>query len=192
MALSILNRQARNRDQIIAIDLGTRTTKAVHIQRKGDAFTLHRFAVLDAPIFEKHLSVDALAEHIGAVSRSLEAKTKFVSLTVSATDSVLRHAELPPIPVEDMRLILKNNTKNYLQQDLPGHVFDCWLLPVSRLPGAEAAKTGATQKQRVIVGAARKQLVDDVQAAAKKAGLTPDRLIPGLVGPVNAFELSMP
>src|SRR5437899_398259 len=119
MALPFLNGQTKKHDQIIAIDLGGRSTKAIHVQRKGDSLTLLRYAVMDAPIYEKHLSIEVLAEHLKAVTRALDAKTKLISLTVGVNDSILRHADLPQIPVEDMRLILKNNTKNYLQQDLP-------------------------------------------------------------------------
>jgi type IV pilus assembly protein PilM len=193
MALPFLNGQSKKHDQIIAIDLGGRSTKAIHVQRKGDGFTLLRYAVMDAPIYEKHLSVEVMAEHLKAIVRVLEAKTKFISLTVGVNESILRHAELPQIPVEDMRQILKNNTKNYLQQDLPNHVFDCWVMPAANRPaGAEAPKAGSAQKHRVLVGGARKQLVDEIQAAAKEAGLIPEQLLPGLLGPVNAFELAMP
>jgi len=38
---------------MLSIDLGGRTTKAVHLQRKGDDFVLSRFVLLDAPIYEK-------------------------------------------------------------------------------------------------------------------------------------------
>src|SRR4051794_37798974 len=192
MALPFLNGQSKKHDQIIAIDLGGRSTKAIHVQRKGDAFNLLRYAVMDAPIYEKHLSVEVMAEHLKAIVRVLDAKTKSISLTVGVNESVLRHAELPQIPVEDMRLILKNNTKNYLQQDLPNHVFDCWVLPSTRGPGAEAPKPGMPQKHKVLVGGARKQFVDEIQAAAKEAGLVAEQLLPGLLGPVNAFELALP
>ncbi len=194
MALPFLNGQTKKRDQLLSIDLGGRSTKAIHVQRKGEGFALLRYAVLDAPIFEKHLSVDVLADHLKAVTRALETKTKFATLTVGVNDSVLRHADLPQIPVDDMRQILKNNTKNYLQQDLPNHVFDCWLLATSKLPGAENTKLagGGPAKQKVIVGGARKQLIDDMQSAARQAGLIPDQISPGILGPVNAFEMAMP
>src|ERR1041385_8495084 len=115
MALPFLNGQSKKkRDQIIAIDLGSRSTKAVHIQRRGDVYTLLRYCVLDAPIFEKNVSVELLADHLKAVAQALEAKTKMVSLAISVNDSIVRPAELPQIPMDDMRQILKNNTKNYL------------------------------------------------------------------------------
>jgi len=74
--------------------------------------------VLDAPIYE-NLFRGRAGQHLKAVSQALDVKTKHVSLTVGVKRLDLRQTELPQIPVEDMRLILKNNTKNYLQQDLP-------------------------------------------------------------------------
>lgn len=194
MPLPFLNSQTKKRDQIIAVDLGSRSTKAVHLQRRGDIYTLLRYCVMDAPIYEKNLSVDLLAEHLKAVYQSMEAKTKFVSLSLSVTDSIVRHTELPQIPLADMRQILKNNSKNYLQQDLPGHTFDCYFVPTRTNGSAnEGVKINASaQKLKVLVGGAKKQLADDVQSAVRQAGLVADQLIPGIVGPVNAFELAMP
>ena len=98
------------------------------------------------------------------------------------------------MPVSDMRQVLKNNTKNYLQQDLPGHVFDCFIIPPRNLAKpAEKAKLGApNSKYRVLVAGAKKQLLDDMQGAMKTTGLIADYIVPGLFGPVNAFELAMP
>src|SRR6266576_1496153 len=160
MALAFLN-GANKRVQLISIDLGGSTTKAVHLQRKGDGFVLSRYALLDAPIYEKNLSADLLGEHLKNVVQALDAKTKLVTLAVGVNDSLVRHADLPLMPVGDMRQILKNNTKNYLQQDLPGYLFDCSIIVPRSLPKtAEKNKTsGVPQKHRVLVVGARKQLV---------------------------------
>jgi type IV pilus assembly protein PilM len=195
MALPFINGQSKKRDQVIAIDLGGRSTKAVHLQRKGDVCTLLRYCVLDAPVQEKGISVEALTEHLKAVHQALEAKSKFISLAIGVNDSLVRHAELPQIPVDDMRQILKMNTKNYLQQDLPGYTFDCHFISSSLTGGnGEPGKTmnASNQKLKVLVGGAKKQLTDDIQAAVNKAGLVADRITPGLVGPFNAFEMAMP
>jgi type IV pilus assembly protein PilM len=45
---------------------------------------------------------------------------------------------------------------------------------------------------KVLVTGAKQQLVDDFQTAVKNAGLTADCIMPGLVCPVNAFEMAMP
>lgn len=184
----------KKRDQMVAIDLGGRTTKAVHVQRRGDGYVLSRYALLDAPIYEKNLSVELLSEHLKAVSQALDAKTKLVAFAVGVNDSLVRHAVMPRMPVEDMRLVLKNNAKNYLQQDLPNHVFDCFIIPTrTQAKPAEPSKAPpAPQKNKVLIAGAKKQLVADFQQAARNAGLVADHIVPGLIGPVNAFELAMP
>jgi type IV pilus assembly protein PilM len=106
---------------------------------------------------------------------------------------VVRQVELPQIPVDEMRMVLKNNTKSYLQQDMPNHVFDCYIYP-PKAPGksAESVKTAAIPKLKVLVAGMRQQVIDDFQTAIRNAGLIPDCILPGLVGPVNAFELALP
>ncbi len=184
----------KKRDQMLAIDLGDRTTKAVCMQRRGDAYVLNRYALLDAPIYEKNLSVELLTEHLKAVNQALEGRTKFVTLAVGVNESIVRHAEMPRIPVEDMRSVLKNNSRNYLQQDLSNHVFDCYIIPTAQLPKpADHGKPPAgPQKQKILVAGAKKQLVDDLVAAIRNAGLVADHIVPGLLGPVNAFEAAQP
>jgi type IV pilus assembly protein PilM len=165
----------------------------VHLQRKGEGYTLCRYALLDAPIYEKNLSADLLAEHLKAVCQALDAKTKMVTVAVGVNESVVRHADIPQMPIDDMRQILKNNTKNYLQQDLPGHVFDCYIIPPrALLKSPDKARAAASQKHKVLVAGAKRQLLDDIQAAVKTTGMIPDHIVPGLVGPVNAFEMAMP
>jgi type IV pilus assembly protein PilM len=95
------------------------------------------------------------------------------------------------MPVDDLRMMLKFNSKTYLQQELADHVFDCcYVMPSA---GSDAAKAAAPQnKQRIMVGAAKKQAIDDLAAALKSAGMIADQVVPGLIGPVNAFEMSEP
>lgn len=191
MALpKLISGSKRKRDQIIAVDLGSRTTKAVHLCRRGDTFALTRYVLLDAPIFDKNMPADMLTEHLRAVSQALEAKTKQVSLTTGVNDAVVRHVELPRIPLDDMRMILKHNSRNYLQQDLANHVFDCHLLPSA---ATEATKAGAPlSKQKVLVAGGKQELIAEYVAGAKSAGLIADHIVPGLIGPVNAFEMAHP
>jgi len=44
----------------------------------------------------------------------------------------------------------------------------------------------------VLVTAARQQLIADLMEGTRAAGLTSDYIVPGLIGPVNSFELAMP
>lgn len=196
MALPFFESGARKkRDQILAIDLGSRTTKAVYVQRRGAEYSLNQFALLDAPVYDKTLSVDLLTEHLKSVVQALNAKTRIVSIALGVNDALVRHVDMPRIPQEDMRQALKISPKNYLQQDLPNHIFDCYVIPpragaaVMEQP-AKAAVGG--QKQKVLVAGARKQVVDDFLEATRTAGLLADNIMPSLVCPYNAFEKAMP
>ena len=194
MALPFFESPSRKRDQIVAVDLGSRITKAVCLQRRAQSFVLSEYALVDAPIYEKTLSAELLTEHLKAVSHALQSKPKVVSLTVGVSDALVRTVEMPAMPVDDMRMVLKHNSRNYLQQDFSNHLYDCHVLSNGGQgkPAALAKGQPAAQKQRVLVAGARKQLVQDFTEGAKNAGLTVDQIVPGLVGPVNAFEKAMP
>ena len=196
MALPLLNGfKRKKRTQMISVDLGTRTTKAVLLEQRGEVWALSRYALLDAPIFEKKISSDLLAEHLKSVLQALETDARSITLSVGLDDAVLRQVDLPQMPVDEMRLVLKNNTKAYLQQDLTGHVFDCYVFPPRQAaPGkpAETSKVASIPKLKVLVTGAKQQMVNDFQIAIKEAGLVADHMVPGLVGPINAFEMALP
>ncbi|MCX6911502.1 MAG: pilus assembly protein PilM [Verrucomicrobia bacterium] len=184
----------RKRDQVMAVDLGSRTTKAVCVKRRGQGFALCGFTLLDAPIYEKTLPPELLSEHLKAIAQALRPTTKYVSLTAGVNDAQVRHVDIPRMPVHDMRMVLKLNTKNYLQQDLPNHVFDCHVSTRAQQPKPSGKSTdpGSSQKHRVLVAAARQQFVKDFVQGAKGAGLVADFIVPSLIGPVNTFEKAMP
>ena len=177
----------------MVVDLGARTTKAILLERRGELLALSRFALLDTPIYEKKISTELLADHLRAVAQALGSETKVLTLAVGLDDAVVRPVELPQIPVDEMRMVLKNNTKTYLQQDMPNHVFDCHIFPPKAAgKSAEAAKAGMIPKLKVLVAGMRQQVIDDFQTAIRNAGLIPDHILPGLIGPVNSFELALP
>lgn len=199
MALPFLNKSLKGRDQLVSVDLGGRTTKAVHMQRKGDKYLLCGYIVQDAPIYEKTIPVDLLTEHLKSICHSFgQGKVKQVSLAVGVNESIARLTELPLMPLSDMRQILKNNSKNYMQQDLPGYIFDCFLFPPKNSDQKAAnsvqrrVPSSLAPTNRVLAAGMKKQLLDDLQSAVKNAGLIADRIVPGVIGPVNAFEMSHP
>ena len=180
----------------MAVDLGSRTTKAVLLERRGELLALCRYALLDAPIYEKKFSADLLSDHLRSVAETLGNPTKLITLGIGLDDAVVRQVELPQIPVSEMRMVLKNNSRAYLQQDLPNYVFDCYIFPPRQENGksAEAPRTGtgAIPKLKVLAAGAKQTALNDFQTAIKNAGLTPDCIVPGLIGPANAFELASP
>src|SRR5580658_1018119 len=179
------------RDQVFAVDLGSRTTKAVLLERKDNAFSLARFAVQDAPIYDKALPQGLLTEHLRSITDAIQPKTRQVTLSIGAGDSVLRSTELPLMPVSEMRQMLKFNSKTHLQQDLRDYVFDCYIVPPRGQKPAEPAKAGVV-KYKVWVGGARRELLMTLSSSVKAAGLTPSHVTLGLLGPVNALGFSQP
>lgn len=191
MTLPPLFSGRKQRDQIVAIDLGSRTTKGILLQRRDNQFSLARYTIQDAPIYERGLSPALLSEHLRTVFHALDSKTKVVTLAVGPTEALMRRTELPLIPISEMRQMIKHNTKNYLQQDLPDHVFDCFILPPKEFAKIDPAKTTAP-KYKVWVGGAKAQVLTDIQTAIRSAGLIADQVSPAILGPVNAFELAQP
>ena len=183
----------KRRDHIVAVDLGGRTSKAVCVQRHGDTYKLTNYSVIDAPVSDKSVSAELLTEHLKTLSTDLGVRCKAMSVAICTADSVVRPAELPSMSVDDMRQVLKNNAKTYLQQDYPNHIFDCHVLPE---PAVEIPKTkqkaSGLKKQKVLIAGAKAQLLDDLQEAIKSAGYIPDHVVPNLVGPINAFEFAYP
>lgn len=187
----------KKRSQFISVDLGSRTSKAALLERHGDKFSLKRYALLDAPIFDKKISPELLADHLHALADALGNPTKYISVAVGLGDSVVRSVELPKLPADQMRSMLKMNHKNYMQQDLPNHVFDCHVLPGNiQAPTATSSEAprapGGVAKVRVLAAAAKQQFVNDLMQAASSAGLVADSMVPSVIGPINAFELAQP
>lgn len=193
MTFPFFTPKAKKRDQIIAIDLGSRRSKAVLLERADDKYKLTRYVVQDAPISEKTVSIELLAEHFRQIVQAMDAKLRQVTVSIGSHDSILRTVELPLLPVEEMRQMLKFNSKTYLQQDLPDYVFDCFIVPPRSMTGGpEGAKVPPPTKYKVWVGGVKRQVLADLEAAIKMAGMVPDQITLGLLGSANAFELLPP
>ncbi len=196
MGLPFLTRQAKRRDHVVAIDLGGRSTKAVHLQRKGEKYSLVNYAIVDTPIYDKAMSPDLVAEHLKNVSKSLgNGRARQLTLALGVNETLFRQVEVPwTLTADDLRQVLKYNAKQYLAQDLPDYVFDCYFLaPKQPLKAPEGAKPNLqNQKIKAMITGMKKQAVDDLQEAIKSAGLIADQVVPGVIGPANAFELAEP
>ncbi len=199
MGLPFVSSKAKRRDQVIAVDLGARTTKAVHLQRRGEKISLVNYVLIDAPSPDQSLSVELLGNHIKDTAKALgTTRNRQISLAIGVNDSLFRHVELPMMPVADMRQMLKFNSKSYLQQDLPDYVFDCCYILQRKQdakandPSRKDAPKVGPQKQKVALGGAKRQIIEEFQNAIKLAGLLPDQIVPAFVGPVNAFEMAEP
>ena len=114
-----------------------------------------------------------------------------MTVAIGAGDTVLRSTELPLMPLNEMRQMLKINAKNYLQQDLRDYIFDCYIVPPHGKAQGEPPKSGVV-KYKVWVGGIRRELLLTIESAVKGAGLLPTNVTLALLGPVNALEFSQP
>ncbi|MEO6035397.1 MAG: pilus assembly protein PilM [Verrucomicrobiota bacterium] len=174
-------------DQIIAIDLGTRSTKAVCMEKDGDSLRLVSYTIQDRPDFGSALSLDGLSTHLTAVARALNAKSKQAIFVVGAKETVICHAEMPVIETSQMRRMVKLNPRLYFQEDLPNHSFDCFVLHQEG-----DAKTGSKQVVRgktLIVGI-KNQVLKNLQAAAAASTLDVEQVTASQTGSANCFLMS--
>src|SRR5258708_40028257 len=113
MGLPFFSGPAKRRDQVVAVDLGGRTTKAVHLQRRGETFSFVNYTLQDAPIYEKTMTPDLLGEHLKSVHRALGgSRPKPLTLSIGVNDSLFRQVEVPLMPIRDLRQMWKFNAKN--------------------------------------------------------------------------------
>jgi len=177
---------------MLVIDMGGRTTKSAVIEQRGENLALTRYALLDAPIFDKKISTELLAGHLREIVQKMDVRPKSITLTVGLEEVMLKQIELPQVPVDDMRMIIKNNSKAYLQQDLPNYAFDCHIF-IPRISKPDASgKIQMAPKLKVLVGGAKQELLNTYRSAVAEAGFGMGHVVPGLICPLNAFEASMP
>jgi type IV pilus assembly protein PilM len=183
MAQSVTHQHKR--DEIVAIDLGSRVTKAVHLRRKGVHFQLQKYVLLDSPIYEKTPTVELLTDHLTAVMQAVGASTRKVSVALGGGVSLLCHADLPAASVSDLRKMVRLSPKTYVQQDLADYLFDCYGGEDLKPDGGGRPK----RKAKVLVGGARKRLVENLQDGARNAGFSLEQVTLAQVATVNAFKM---
>src|SRR5258708_1195209 len=110
-------------NQILAIVLGTWTTKAVHLEYRNDTFRLLNYVLHEAPPQQQAPTPEVLVQHLQHIREAIGAKVTETILVIGMTDSMLRLVELPRLEVSDLRRIVKANSKNYFQQDLSDYIF---------------------------------------------------------------------
>lgn len=174
-------------EEVVAVDLGSRFTKAVHVRCKGEALTVLNYALIERPAAKQAWGVAETADHLRAVVKQLKTTCKHVALTLRHEDAVVLHADLPQTSPADLRKMIRLSPKSYVGQDLPGHVFDCFFRPPAK---QSDTATRRRQKSRVLVAGARQSVVEDALDTARLAGLNLVALTPGSVALANAFRLT--
>ena len=180
-------RRSQRRDEIVAIDLGARVAKAVHLCRRGSDVALLNYALLEMTPASQASPREQLADLLRKMHKALGASTRLTVLALGPTRSVLTHLDLPAVAPSDLRRMIKLSPKNYLQRDLPDHVFDCFVGAASEESGSAAFGRGK-RKSKVLVGGASRTDVEELSQAAHDAGLMLGAITLSPVGIANAFR----
>jgi Tfp pilus assembly PilM family ATPase len=192
MEFPFFNKRVKRRDQVVAVDLGTHTTKGVYLQRQGEILSLAGFAIEPAPQYDRKPSAAVLAEHLKKLHQALASPTKAITLILGVDQSLLRQVEMFIAPISEMRTRLRESPKNYLQQDLgEKHVFDCYIAPATAV-GAQIEGSKAPTKGKILVGGAEERVLAEWTEVIKLAALIPDQIVPNMIGPINALERAQP
>jgi type IV pilus assembly protein PilM len=186
--MTSFTRRSLRRDEIVAIDLGTRVLKAVHLRRRGSEVILLDYALVEVVPGEHAVPREQLTELLRKALKALSAPTRRAVLVLGSAKSILAHLNLPAVAPSDLRRMIKLSPKNYLQRDLPDHVFDCYVSSAARTTGANPAPRDKL-KSKVLVGGARQADLDEVTLAAREAGWVVEDIALGPVGIANAFRV---
>jgi type IV pilus assembly protein PilM len=179
-------RRSQKRDELVAIDLGARVTKAVHLRKRGTEVLLLNYAFLELEEAERVPSRDVLAEHLRKVARLLGANVRRAVLSLGSSKSLLTHVDLPGASPSDLRRMIRLSPKNYLQRDVEDHLFDCYVSEGRSGNGTEHVPR-TRRKAKVLVGGARQSDVETLSAAARDAGLFVEGITLSQVAIANAF-----
>lgn len=181
------------KDRVVAIDLGSKSTKATLIKAHGvGQLTLEAYSIRETPPMEGGLSADnqqALASHLKNVLKDLGQKPKRLGVVIGISESILRQVEMPITELTGMRQMLKFGSKKYLQQELSDFTFDVFVPGTEEESGMSKAQM---QKGKVLIGGVRTQLIDSLQSAVKPLGVGLDHIGISLVEMVNGFEFALP
>ena len=177
-------------NQILAIVLGTWTTKVVHLEYRDEAFHLLNYLLQETPPQQSGSSPEALAQHLGHIREAIGTKVKEAVFVIGMTDCMVRLVDLPRLERSDLRRILKGNSKNYFQQDLSDYLFDCSILPAA--PKTNEESGGSKKNCRVLAVGAKQQFIASLKAAAAQAGFTPIQITLSQVSLINAAAIAMP
>lgn len=153
------------------------------------------------------VSLEKYTEHFRQIRQAFGGKVKQAVVVLSTHNSILKLADLPALPVSALREMLESNPRNYLQQDLPAHTFDCHVQKLQThqpeikpaeetKPGAEGGGTArpaekaprGAKKLTTLVGGARRDLLDRIFKAGKAAGLRFELALPNQMAQIQAMK----
>ncbi len=195
---SILNMRSPN---LVGIDMGNFSLKAVRLEKKNNQYVLTRVAILPqninpaTPILPTEQSVSA---QIKELSHMVKTSGAAVHFSVNSLNSTVRYVDMPRIPLTEVRAALKLNSTTYLRQNFDNYTFDVCPLDAEALSAlSRKGKKGtdsqmSSGKMKILAGGISSSENVLYFHAARRAGIKPQSLQISSIALMNCFEMAYP
>lgn len=174
---ALLNRAAKSR---VGLDIGTSSVKVLMLSSlKGGGYELSAFAS------ERILGEKKKADIVDAIKKALKSaniKTKEVITSVGGQSVVVRQIVLPKMTTEEVKSAIKYEAEKYIPFSINEVYLDAQIID----------DKGADNNVKVILVAAKKDLVDEHISYLKEAGLKPGIIDTDSIAIVNSFLFNNP
>lgn len=187
---------------IVGIDIGNHTLKAVRLQKKGTTYALVRIATVptNRDPQDQALPTNAvITSQLKEVLASLKTSGTDYHFTVNSPNSTVRYVELPNMPLEDVRAALKLNSATYLRQSFDNFTFDACPLDTDAMNALNvkrgkkgAVPSSAHAKIKILVSGISTPEVVLYFQAGRAVGVRPQSLQLTPISLLNAFEAAYP
>ena len=153
-------KSVRKEEIRLGVDIGTRKIKAVEMASGKEIKRLTGFAIADIiPPFSEEKAASALKD----VLSKLNSNTKEVRISLSAPHAIVRFINIARMKEEDLRNSLKYEAEKYIPFNISEVGIDVSILE---------EKTEDEKQMKVLLAAAKKNVIDSRMGMMKSAGLS--------------------
>jgi type IV pilus assembly protein PilM len=186
---------------LVGIDIGNHSLKAVRLQRKGNQYALARVATVPtnrSPQDQALPTETAITSQIKEVVNVVKTSGASYHFTTNSPAGAVRYVELPNMPLEDVRAALKLNSATYLRQNFENYTFDACPLDTeaSNALTVHKSKNVASStthgKIKILVSGISTSEVVLYFHSARAVGVKPLSLQLVPISLLNAFEAAYP
>jgi Tfp pilus assembly PilM family ATPase len=185
---------------VIAIDVGLHSLKAVSVSGSGRSMSLSRAAMVPQAAMSQSIqqaSEKAVSMQFKELVGQLRGGKGECHIVFNSPSAVLRYVESPFYPQSDLRASLKINHQTYLRQNFENFTFDgvCLFQDAENTKVKKDKKTDTDRsfkKGKTLIAGIPSTEVMMFFMAAKRAGLEPQTLSLAPLSVINGYEGAFP
>jgi len=182
-------KKTTKRDFAIGLDLGSAQLKVVLLRRSGEGLELLDYAVLPHTLsFGRAGTEGQLSQAIQDLLGPIKIHDRRVFVAISSPSAVVTEIEMPRMPPDEIRGVLRINSTRFLRRDFSDYYFDA----VELVDPAGETKGRKTPNMHVLVAGAPKAEVLWYRNALVAAKLRVETIELSTVAVINALQASHP